>query len=117
MINIAMIPVTNEPMEGEVFDVQDHARRTSTTWTGRHGEMISSEHSFKNHQTETETGRFDQLDDRPGRTGRKTELADRFKTEPAGSVLFCPITPADAKNLYFFVFSKSLTLLNPDRML
>jgi hypothetical protein len=25
MIDIAMIPVTNEPMEGEVFDVQDHA--------------------------------------------------------------------------------------------
>ena len=36
-----MIPVTNEPMEGEVFDVQDHARRTGTTWTGTHGEMIS----------------------------------------------------------------------------
>jgi hypothetical protein len=38
-----MIPVTNEPMEGEVFDVQDHARRTGTTWTGTHGEMISSD--------------------------------------------------------------------------
>jgi hypothetical protein len=30
-------------MEGEVFDVQDHARRTGTTWTGTHGEMISSD--------------------------------------------------------------------------
>jgi hypothetical protein len=37
MIDIAMIPRTNEPMEGEVFDVHDHARRTGT-----HGEMISS---------------------------------------------------------------------------
>jgi hypothetical protein len=36
-----MIPVTNEPMEGKVFDVQDHARRTSTSWTDTHGEMIS----------------------------------------------------------------------------
>ena len=38
-----MIPVTNEPMEGEVFDVQDHARRTGTSWTGTHGEIISSD--------------------------------------------------------------------------
>ena len=38
-----MIPVTNEPMEGEVFDVQDHARRTGTIWTDTHGEMISSD--------------------------------------------------------------------------
>jgi hypothetical protein len=38
-----MIPVTNEPMEGEVFDVQDHARRTVTSWTDTHGEMISSD--------------------------------------------------------------------------
>ena len=38
-----MIPVTNEPMEGEVFDVQDHARWTGTSWTGTHGEMISSD--------------------------------------------------------------------------
>jgi hypothetical protein len=43
MINIFVIPVTNEPMEGEVFDVQDHARRTGTIWTGTHGEMISSD--------------------------------------------------------------------------
>jgi hypothetical protein len=33
-----MIPVTYEPMEGVVIDVQDHAQRTST-----HGEMISSD--------------------------------------------------------------------------
>ena len=38
-----MIPVTNEPMEGIVFYVQDHARRTCTIWTGTHGEMISSD--------------------------------------------------------------------------
>jgi hypothetical protein len=43
MIDIAMIPRTNEPMEGEVFDVQDHARRTGTKWIGTHGEMISSD--------------------------------------------------------------------------
>jgi hypothetical protein len=33
-----MIPVTYEPMEGVVVDVQDHARRI-----GIHGEMISSD--------------------------------------------------------------------------
>jgi hypothetical protein len=37
-----MIPVTNELVEGVVFDVQDHARRTGTMWIGTHGEMISS---------------------------------------------------------------------------
>jgi len=42
MIDIAMIFLTNEPMEGEFFDVQDHVRRTGTSWTGTHGEMISS---------------------------------------------------------------------------
>ena len=36
-----MIPVTNEPMEGVFFDVQDHAQRTGTSWIGTHGEMIS----------------------------------------------------------------------------
>jgi hypothetical protein len=30
MIYIAMMSRTDEPMEGEVFDVQDHARRTGT---------------------------------------------------------------------------------------
>jgi hypothetical protein len=43
MIDIAMIPRTNEPMEGEVFDVQDHTRQTGTKWTSTHGEMISSD--------------------------------------------------------------------------
>ena len=43
MIDIALIPMTNEPMEGEVFDVQDHARQTGTKRTGTHGEMISSD--------------------------------------------------------------------------
>jgi hypothetical protein len=43
MINIAMIPVTDEPMEGVASDVQDHARRIGTIWTGTHGEMISSD--------------------------------------------------------------------------
>jgi hypothetical protein len=43
MIDVAMIPRINEPMEGEVFDVQDHARRTGTKWTSTHGEMISSD--------------------------------------------------------------------------
>jgi hypothetical protein len=38
-----MIPVTDEPMEGVAFDVQDHDRRTCTIWTGTHGEMISSD--------------------------------------------------------------------------
>ena len=38
-----MIPVTDDPMEGVAFDVQDHARRTSTIWTGTHGEMTSSD--------------------------------------------------------------------------
>jgi hypothetical protein len=31
VIDIAMIPVTDEPMEGVAIDVQDHARRTGTT--------------------------------------------------------------------------------------
>jgi hypothetical protein len=31
MIDIAMIPRTDEPMEGVVFDVQDHTRRTDTS--------------------------------------------------------------------------------------
>jgi hypothetical protein len=43
MIDIAMMLRTNEPMEGEVFDVQDHTRRTGTRWIGTHGEMISSD--------------------------------------------------------------------------
>jgi hypothetical protein len=38
-----MIPVTNEPMEGVVFDAQDHARWIGTIWTSTHGEMISSD--------------------------------------------------------------------------
>jgi hypothetical protein len=42
MIDIAMILRTSDPMEGEFFDVQDHARRKGTRWTGTHGEMISS---------------------------------------------------------------------------
>ena len=40
MLNIAMIPRTDEPMEGVVFDVQDHTRRTGTS---THGDMISSD--------------------------------------------------------------------------
>ena len=43
MIDISMTPRTNEPMEGEVFDVQDHAQWTGTSWTDTHGEMISSD--------------------------------------------------------------------------
>jgi hypothetical protein len=43
MIDIAMIPVTDEPMEGVALDVQDHAQRTCAIWTGTHGEMISSD--------------------------------------------------------------------------
>ena len=38
-----MILVTDEPMEGVAFDVQDHARRTGTIWIGTHVEMISSD--------------------------------------------------------------------------
>jgi hypothetical protein len=43
MIDIVLIPMTDEPMEGVDFDVQDLARRTGTIWTGTHGEMISSD--------------------------------------------------------------------------
>jgi hypothetical protein len=42
VIDIAMIPVTNEPMEGIAFDVHDHAQRAITFWTDTHGKMISS---------------------------------------------------------------------------
>jgi hypothetical protein len=38
-----MISRTDEPMEGVVFDVQDHTRRTGTRGPGTHGEMISSD--------------------------------------------------------------------------
>jgi hypothetical protein len=41
VIDIAMIPMIDEPMEGVAFDVQDHARRTGTIWISTHGEMIS----------------------------------------------------------------------------
>jgi hypothetical protein len=37
-----MITVTDEPMEGVAFDVQDDTRRTGTIWTSTHGEMINS---------------------------------------------------------------------------
>jgi hypothetical protein len=43
MINIAMILVTDEPMEGVASDVMYHARQIGTIWTGTHGEMISSD--------------------------------------------------------------------------
>jgi hypothetical protein len=43
VIDIAMIPVTDEPMEGVAFDVQDHARRIGTIWTSTHGGMTSSD--------------------------------------------------------------------------
>jgi hypothetical protein len=43
VIDIALITVTNEPMEGIVFYVQDHARQTGTIWTDTRGEMISSD--------------------------------------------------------------------------
>ena len=36
-----MIPVTDDPMEGVAFDVQDHAQQTGTIWTGTHGGMTS----------------------------------------------------------------------------
>jgi hypothetical protein len=38
-----MIPMTDEPMEGITFDVQDHAQWTGTIWTDTHGEMTSSD--------------------------------------------------------------------------
>ena len=38
MIDIAMIPMTDEPMEVVAFDVQDHVRRIGTTWTGTRGD-------------------------------------------------------------------------------
>jgi hypothetical protein len=41
VIDNAMIPMNDEPMEGISFDVQDHARWTGVIWTGTHGEMTS----------------------------------------------------------------------------
>ncbi len=41
MIDISMIPVTDEPMEGIAFDAQDHSRWTGTIWNGTHVEMTS----------------------------------------------------------------------------
>jgi hypothetical protein len=43
VIDITTIPMTDEPMEGVAFDVQDHTRWTSAIWTGTNGEMISSD--------------------------------------------------------------------------
>ena len=43
MIYIAMMSRTDEPLEGVVFDVQGHARRTGTKRIGAHGEMINSD--------------------------------------------------------------------------
>ena len=54
-----MIPVTNEPIEGVVFYVQDHARRTGTIWTSTHGEMFSSDL----HGAETPSGGRDKEED------------------------------------------------------
>jgi hypothetical protein len=42
-MDISMIPVTDEPMEGVAFNVQDHAGRIGAIWIGTHGEMISSD--------------------------------------------------------------------------
>ena len=50
-----MIPVTDEPMEGVAFDVQDHAWQISTIWTGTHGEMTSSDLHGAAHQMDAET--------------------------------------------------------------
>jgi hypothetical protein len=55
VIDIALIPVTDEPMEGVAFDVQDHARRTGATWTSTHGEMTSSESTSDLHGAEEPT--------------------------------------------------------------
>ena len=38
-----MIPVTNEPMDGIAFNVQDHAQWTGTIWISTHEEMIISD--------------------------------------------------------------------------
>jgi hypothetical protein len=56
VIDIAMIPVTNEPMEGIAFDVQVHARQTGTIWTGTHGEMTSSDLHGAEDRTELDQG-------------------------------------------------------------
>ena len=55
-----MTPVTNEPMEGVAFNVQDHTRRTGTIWTGKHGEMIRSDlHGADQMDGETSSGSRD----------------------------------------------------------
>jgi hypothetical protein len=47
-----MIHVTDEPMEGVAFDVQDHARWTCAIWTCTHGEMITLDlHGAEDHPT------------------------------------------------------------------
>jgi hypothetical protein len=46
-----MIPVTDEPMEGVDFDVQDHAQWMGTIWTSTHGEMTSSDVHGAEHPT------------------------------------------------------------------
>jgi hypothetical protein len=62
-----MIPVTDEPMEGVAFDVQDHARRQVPSWTGTHGEMISSDlHGAEEPIRWMETPSGGQIQDRDG---------------------------------------------------
>ena len=41
MINIAMIPRNDEPMEGEVFLCAGPYPTDKYQWTGTHGDMIS----------------------------------------------------------------------------
>jgi hypothetical protein len=85
VIGIAMIPMTDEPMEGVAFDVHDHARRAGTIWTDTHGEMNSSDlHGaekpirwmLRPHQgAETDRDRSRALHQRRGRRSTKGTLA------------------------------------------
>ena len=51
MIYIAMMSRTDEPMEGVVFDVQDHARRTGTRGLVHMGRWLAqTSMGLKSHQ-------------------------------------------------------------------
>jgi hypothetical protein len=67
-----MIPVTYDPMEGVVVDVQDHAR-----WTGTHGEMISSDlHGAK------EPTRWTLRPQQGAKTGQSICIREEQKNQP-----------------------------------
>ena len=79
MIDIAMIPVTDDPMEGVAVDVQYHARRTGT-----HGEMINS-----NLHGDEEPTRWIMRPQQGAETGKHIYTREEQKNPPEAAELTC----------------------------